>query len=343
MFKILVDTCVWLDLAKEARQRALLGVLEELVREGRVTLVVPRVILDEFARNKARVAAESGRSISDVVKRVREVVDRLGDERGKRIALRQLADVGHRIPLLGEAAIESIGRIEALLKSAPVVETASDVKLRAADRALAGRAPFHRNKNSVADAILIETYADLVRGKGSAGVRFVFVTHNTKDFSHPTGNDTLPHPDISACFSKVKSLYFTGLGAALKRVEPDLVSERMLEDEWEQEPRRLSAILVALEELTDKVWYNRHQNRRIRIERGETKIVEKETLPIRDHGKRPIQRDIWEAALKAATRVERKYGPESLGPWDDFEWGMLNGKLSALRWALGDEWDNLDT
>jgi PIN domain len=343
MFKILVDTCVWLDLAKDARQRALLGVLEELVREGRIALVVPRIVLDEFARNKARVAAESGRSISDVLKRVREVVDRLGDQRGKRIALRQLADVGHRIPLLGEAAIESIGRIETLLASAPVVETSSDVKVRAADRAVAGRAPFHRNKNSVADAILIETYADLVRGKGSSGVRFAFVTHNTKDFSHPTGSDALPHPDIAACFSKVKSLYFTSLGAALRRVEPNLVSDRMLEEEWEQEPRRLSEILAALEELLDKVWYNRHQNSRIQIERGQIKLVEKETFPVRNHAERPIQRDVWEMAQKAAKRVERTYGAENLGPWDDFEWGMLNGKLSALRWTLGDEWDNLET
>ena len=52
---------------------------------------------------------------------------------------------------------------------------------------------------------------------------------------------------------------------------------------------------------------------------------------------------VWERALAAAKRTEDEVGVENLGPWDDFEWGMLNGKLSALRWVMGDDWDMLDT
>jgi hypothetical protein len=52
---------------------------------------------------------------------------------------------------------------------------------------------------------------------------------------------------------------------------------------------------------------------------------------------------VLKGALKAARDVERRYGKKNLGPWDDFDWDIINGKLSALRWVLGDEWDMLDT
>jgi hypothetical protein len=50
-------------------------------------------------------------------------------------------------------------------------------------------------------------------------------------------------------------------------------------------------------------------------------------------------------ALSASGRaqLEAKYGGENLGPYTEFEWGMINGKLSALRWVTGSEWDFLDT
>lgn len=51
----------------------------------------------------------------------------------------------------------------------------------------------------------------------------------------------------------------------------------------------------------------------------------------------------WDGMLAAMKRTEEELGPDDIGPWTDFEWGMLNGKLSALRWVMGDEWDMLDT
>jgi hypothetical protein len=53
------------------------------------------------------------------------------------------------------------------------------VKLRAAQRAIDKRAPFHRQRNGIDDAILIEIYADAVAAKAPAGTRYAFVTHNT--------------------------------------------------------------------------------------------------------------------------------------------------------------------
>jgi hypothetical protein len=341
LFKVLIDTCVWLDLAKDYQRQALLGVLEELVRQNRVEIILPRTVLDEFTRNRARVAEESGRSLSGVLKRAKEAVNRLGDAKRKRIALELLNDVDYKIPSLGEAAQDTLDRIDKIFSKSAIIETSAEVKLRAAQRGIERRAPFHRQRNGIDDAILIETYAGFAKA-AAAGGRLAFVTHNTKDFSQPGANEKLPHADIAELFSKIKSRYYINLAEALRRVEPALVSELMVEQDWAQEPRRIGEISDAISELLDKVWYNRHQVRLEKIESGEIKLVEKETYPV-TYPESTCRRDIWQGARESARRLEKKHGLKNLGPWDDFEWGMLNGKLSALRWVLGDEWDMLDT
>ena len=245
--------------------------------------------------------------------------------------MEQLSNVDYKIPSLGEAAIVSVTRIEKLLKGGLIIEATDEIKLRAAQRAIDRKAPFHRQKNSINDAIIMETYAHCIQDKSSSGIRFAFVTHNKNDFSLPNGSDKIPHPDFADCFSKIKSQYFIKLSEAVHIISPELVTDIMIEEEWLEEPRSLTEILQAETEFCDRIWYDRKLVMLDKIKQGE----EIEPPP-----------DIKKGMFAAMKRAEAKYGGETAMREyykNDFEWGMLNGKLSALRWVIGDEWDNLDT
>lgn len=217
----------------------------------------------------------------------------------------------------------------------------------AAERALGRKAPcHHNNKNSLADAIVFETYLDALTA-GESGDRFAFVTHNTSDFSVPTGNQKLPHPDLAPHFSKIKSMYFIQLAELLRKNHPLLLSALLFEQSMGCELRGLSELMEAEQNLFKQVWYNRHHNWLWRIEKGKDFIVSREEWEANRNKRGYMMKhtpiDVFEGAKKSAKRVERELGPDNIGPWSDFEWAMINGKLSAIRWMLGDEWDMLDT
>ena len=343
MLRLLIDTCVWLDVAKDYRHQPTLRALEGLIEDGQVTLILPRQAVDEFARNKERIIKESGRSLSSTFKRVKDAVRQFGDEANRAVAVAVMDDVDHRIVILGEAVNDAIARIEKLFAGAEIVETTDAVKLRAAQRAVDKAAPFHKDKNSMGDAVLIETYRDALSAAGEGEV-YAFVTHNKHDFSEMSADERRPHPDLADLFPDAGSTYSLSLGEVLNGYAPEWMEDVTWQFEYAPEPRRLSEILEAEHLLFRQVWYNRHWNLRSEIESGKHKVVshkEWEKNPKR-HQSMTVE-DIWAGALAAAKRTEDEVGLENLGPWDDFEWGMLNGKLSALRWIMGDEWDMLDT
>jgi hypothetical protein len=352
MFHILIDTSVWLDLAADQRQSSLLDVLIEFLGEGQATLVLPQTVVDEFRKNRERVAKTSARSLTSHFGQVREAIKKIdGDKRQKERVLDFLADVDHRIPLLGGAAEGTLQRIEELFRKTTVIKPSDQAKARAADRGIDRKAPcHHENKNAMADAVLIESYFEHVHLNTRAGQRFAFVTHNKNDFSLANGNQKLPHTDIATGFSKIKSMYFINLADCLRRIDPMRVTHLMWEMEWDQQPRGLTEILKWMDRLTTQVWHNRHMNREYWVDEGKIKIVKREEWEAaREKNGRYNQNliidEIWKGALKAARAAEKRLGPgvEGAGPYSDFEWGMINGKLSALRWVLGDDWDMLDT
>lgn len=200
------------------------------------------------------------------------------------------------------------------------------------NRGLTKRAPFHLDKNAAADALIIELYAAELQKPEHQEDTHCFVTSNYLDFSAPNDDRRLPHPDLAALFSDEGSGYFYGIDgldtALVKNLGAEFTDEAEETVLVHEEPRTLAEILAAEREFFDKVWYVRKLILREKIEAGE-------------HEPLPTSMD---ARIDEAMRaIEEQYGADKVGPWDDWEWGFLNGKLSTLRWVLGSEWDFLDT
>jgi hypothetical protein len=334
---ILLDTCVWLDLAQPINE-PLLTALEQIAHLKEIELLVPQIVQDEFARNKPKIIKESGRSIASALKRARSAVSSYENKRKRKTALDVLMDVEHALGHASDVTADSLSRIEKLLSAVPAHPTSDEAIRRASQRALDKKAPFHNGKNNFADALLIELYGELSR---KAGTRFLFVTHNFHDFSVPHGDNRLPHPELAFFFSRVKSRYFIKLADALRSVRYDTFESALYDTErFDMEPRRASEIYEAIAELFDRVWYDRHMVLFWQVHDGSVTIVKE--YDAKRHNETIVE-SIWLGARKAAERVEKKYGKENLGPYSKFDWGMINGKLSALRWVMGDEWDMLDT
>lgn len=93
-----------------------------------------------------------------------------------------------------------------------------------------------------------------------------------------------------------------------------------------------------------QVWFNRNKKALFTNEHGDIVVSIDGTRP-KESGDLPPSPDyhLRVEALELVQDSFKRYGWENFGPWTDFEWGMINGKLSAIRWMLGDEWDMLDT
>jgi hypothetical protein len=80
--------------------------------------------------------------------------------------------------------------------------------------------------------------------------------------------------------------------------------------------RTESEVIAAEEEFFDRVWYERHLDR----------------LEMHESDEDPMPEHFYEMAQREVERVKRER-PDLRRGENDFEWGMWQGKLSALRWA----------
>ena len=274
MFNVLIDTCVWLRFAEDHKFTPLLQAVGDAILKKRMRLIVPKQVIDEFNLRRESVLKTAQRSFKGHLSEVKNAINKVGgDHKKTKMVIDHLNDVGYKLPLIGQPVDATLREVERLLLTADIIEPNELIMVNAAKRALHRNAPCHiESKNSIADAIILETYFDAARSKRK-GERFAFVTVNHKDFSASNHNN-LPHPDFAASFSKIRSMYFTNLADLLRKVDISSLIESLWIDD-EMQPRGITELWSERDLLVNQIWYNRHKNHEWLIKQGKVQVVTK--------------------------------------------------------------------
>jgi len=247
MLHLLVDTSTWLDLCKRRDGQRWIVALRVLANQGEVELLVPRLIVNEFERNRDRIETSMTASIAQRFKLIKQD---LGDYGGadQEQALKVIEDLARHVPLIGAMTTRNFDEVLELLRAGRVIEPGDEERRGAIERGLFKQAPFHRSRNSVADALLIALYATTICGVDLDQEPHAFVTTNSDDFSLPNGDNRQPHPDLAGLFAPDGSTYglgVDGLNRILLDYFGDEIEELFAETDFEEEPRRLDEIVKA--------------------------------------------------------------------------------------------------
>lgn len=158
MLHLLVDTSTWLDLSKRRDGQRWIVALRLLVHQQHVALLVPALVIEEFERNRERIESAMTSSVAQRFKLIKQDLEDYG-RADTAPAAEMIADLARDVPLIGAMTTRNFDEVLELMRKARRVE-ATDAEYRGVvARGLAKRAPLHRSRNSVADALLLELYA----------------------------------------------------------------------------------------------------------------------------------------------------------------------------------------
>jgi PIN domain len=185
---VILDTNIWIYIAESIGEAKVVPELVRLHAAGTIDLILLQTVLEEFDRNKSRVASKYYQRYSGVISSAKALKHLDGTPADFDVALdlcRKALDIAKQsIP-------KSVTAIEKLFASLIIFETTDTHRLEAFRRLYERRAPAHNAKVSTpGDCLIWEcVLQNLRRGE------VAFCTANKADFSNPVNEGEL-HPDL---------------------------------------------------------------------------------------------------------------------------------------------------
>jgi hypothetical protein len=227
---IMLDTCIWWNLSTDYKERAILIALKDLVDKGEVRLIISDIVRDEINKNREAIKnrlAQTYRTYSEHSKTLAKIFEVKNEEYSN-----VLTEIDKLIENIPEEIKTNLAMIDTLFADDGTIHltVSDDIKFKVVQRGLNKVAPFHRSKNSVADAVIAEEFKMATQTLFQSGASWAaFVTDNKSDFSDPN-NPKAPHPDLSDCFSYDQRIsYSINIAEVLNSIRKDSLPNEIVQ------------------------------------------------------------------------------------------------------------------
>lgn len=240
---LVLDTNIWIYLAKGEHPIVLQKLLEKF-NNKEIEFLVSSLQIDEWKRNKDTIIKQIKHAIQFQTQNAQTISEYLeGNE--KTSFTKTLADFKNSEPRLLEAAEKRFSLIEDILTTKSLIAIfTDDDKIEVANWAIEKKAPFHRNNNSYADALILLSTVKFVQehsqhtspyvgeSKKKIVADSVFVSYNSDDFSKDLkgADKDLIHPDLEPLLNSVHMKFERNIGKVLALSE---ALQKEIDKYWE--------------------------------------------------------------------------------------------------------------
>jgi len=257
MVHLILDTNIWIYLAEGQHPFVLKGIIEKVDKQE-IILLVNDELIKEWDRNKVESKERIRKELLKQIEFAKQLSTTLEPPDSKKYT-RLLGKISKESPEFIKTIEDRFKLVDDLIKQkSKRIPIKDEHKMTVIDWALSQKAPFHRKKNSVADALILLSAVDYIKENGINNVNYnridvldsIFVSYNSDDFSKGIkGSDkNIIHPDLKPLLDSVGMTYERNFGKILNLTSDlmtmiddymDYVESRIIEQmEWENEIKR---------------------------------------------------------------------------------------------------------
>ncbi len=227
MTYLFLDTCVLLNLATDVKLYEVVVKLLELSDNGQIKVIVSDVVKKELTDHKGTIVTKRIASYTGHLKNIKNLYELFSQDTVD-LLKKEIQSVQENLPKMGEILTKNLNELVKLIDKSTEVPYTEKHKNNVIERAINKTFPFHRNKNSIKDALISEAFIEFIQNLPADCEKIYFITDNTEDFSD-ISNRTIPHPDWASNFNDT-ILYSTNIASVINEIVPKSIDPEIEEE-----------------------------------------------------------------------------------------------------------------